>query len=321
MSTTRKPIKIALLAFEGITAFHLSVPCMVFQDIFLGQACPFELKICAERSSEFATGSGFGVVIERELDTLEQADIVIVPSWPNDLPEPSVGLNQALKKHCDKGGLLVGLCLGSYALGCAGVLDGKRATTHWAFAEQFQQRFPNVELDPHPLFIEYDSIITSAGIAASLDCCLHIVRRYCGSELANDLARKMVTAPFRAGGQQQYIPAPISAKAPTETSLSLVIEQVEQNINRAHSLDDVAKRCAMSKRTFTRQFKATYGCTFGEWLLNQRLVLSQRLLETTQSSIPQVAELAGFGSESVFRKHFKTAFHVSPTQWRASFKQ
>ncbi len=321
MDKSNELIKITLVAFEGISAFHLSVPCMVFQDIFVGQSPRFDLKVCSENNSQFETSSGFGVVIDKDLSAIEEADIVIIPSWPNDLPEPSKQLLEALKEHHGKGKLLVGLCLGSYVLACAGVLDGKRATSHWAFAKQFQQRFPKVNFDSNPLFIEHETIITSAGVAASLDCCLHIVRRLCGSELANDLARKMVTAPFRTGGQQQYIPAPINVKPLAETSISLVIEQVEQNLNLSHSLDEVAERCAMSKRTFTRQFKSTYGCTFGEWLQNQRLVLSQRLLESTQLSISQVAEQAGFSSDSVFRKHFKSAFHVSPIQWRATFKQ
>ncbi|MCL1068999.1 helix-turn-helix domain-containing protein [Shewanella olleyana] len=321
MDRLNELIKITLVAFEGISAFHLSVPCMVFQDIFAGQPPRFDLKVCSENSSQFETSSGFGVVIDRDLSAIKEADIVIIPSWPNDLPKPSEQLLEALIDHHGKGKLLVGLCLGSYVLACAGVIDGKRATSHWAFSKQFQQRFPKVDFDPNPLFIEHETIITSAGVAASLDCCLHIVRRLCGSELANDLARKMVTAPFRTGGQQQYIPAPINLKPLTKTSISLVIEQVEQNLNLPHSLDEVAERCAMSKRTFTRQFKSTYGCTFGEWLQNQRLVLSQRLLETTKLSIPQVAEQAGFGSDSVFRKHFKSTFHVSPIQWRTTFKQ
>ncbi|MFC3185593.1 GlxA family transcriptional regulator [Shewanella intestini] len=255
-------IKITLLAFEGISAFHLSLPCMVFQDIFVGQSPRFDLKICTENGTQFETGSGFGVVIDRDLSAIEEADIVIIPSWPNELAQPSEQILVALKEHYAKDKLLVGLCLGSYVLACAGVLDGKRATTHWAFIDQFQQRFPKVDFDPNPLFIELETIITSAGVAASLDCCLHIVRRLCGSELANALARKMVTAPFRSGGQQQYIPAPINAKPLTETSLSLVVELVEQNLNLSHSLDEIAERCAMSKRTFTRQFKVTYGCTF-----------------------------------------------------------
>ncbi|MEZ9191917.1 GlxA family transcriptional regulator [Vibrio sp. 10N.286.52.F8] len=321
MNKSSELIKITMIAFEGISAFHLSVPCLVFRDIFFGQPVRFNLRICSENSLRFETSSGFGVVVDSDLSATQEADIIIIPSWPNDLPEPSERLLEALIDHHDKGKLLVGLCLGSYVLACAGVLDGKRATSHWAFTEQFQQQFPKVNFDPNPLFVEHETIITSAGVAASLDCCLHIVRRLCGSELANDLARKMVTAPSRNGGQQQYIPAPVNIKPLTETSINLVIEQVEQSLNQSHSLDELAERCAISKRTFTRQFKSTYGCTFGEWLQNRRLVFSQRLLETTKLSIPQIAEQAGFGSDSVFRKHFKSAFHVSPVQWRTTFKQ
>lgn len=321
MSSPEKTTNIALLAFEGISAFHLSVPCMVFQDVFIEQAAPFSLKTCAESNQELISSSGFSIAVQENLSVMEQADIIVIPSWPNSLPKPSKTLIDTLKRQNERGALLVGLCLGSYVLACAGILDGKRATTHWAFANIFQDCFPLVQFDPNPLFIEHEHVITSAGTAASLDCCLHIVRRYCGGKVSNDLARIMVTAPFRSGGQQQYIPVPISDKTPKETSLSLVIENVSENPTKQYSLDEVAERCAMSKRTFTRQFKLAYGCTFGQWLLNQRLVLSQRLLETTLSPIPQIAELAGFGSESVFRKHFSTAFHVSPTQWRTTFRR
>ncbi|CAM3597531.1 GlxA family transcriptional regulator [Parendozoicomonas haliclonae] len=321
MTTPEKPVRIALLAFEGTSAFHLSVPCLVFQDAFVRMAPRFELMICAENAYQLSTGSGFAITVEHDLSAMDNAEIIIIPSWPSDLPQPSERLLEAIRYHHQRGAVMVGLCLGSYVLACAGILDGKRMTTHWECADEFQRRFPKIEVDPKPLFIEHEQLITSAGIAASLDCCLHIVRRYCGSEFANDLARTMVTAPFRSGGQQQYIPAPISARAPTESSLSRVIEEIEQDLKQPWSLEDVASRCAMSKRTFTRQFKATFGCTFGTWLLNQRLLLSQRLLETTQSSISQVAELSGFGSESVFRKYFKSAFQVSPSQWRIAFRQ
>jgi len=321
VSSPIKTTNVVLLAFEGISAFHLSVPCMVFQDVFIEQVPPFSLKICAERPQELASGSGFGITVQENLSVMDQADIIVIPSWPNALPNPSKELVDTLKRQSNRGALLVGLCLGSYVLAHTGVLNGKRTTTHWAFANTFQERFPLIELDPNPLFIEHDEVITSAGTAASLDCCLHIVRRYCGGQVANNIARMMVTAPFRSGGQQQYIPVPIGTKTPKKTSLGLVIENVGENLSHAYSLDEIAERCAMSKRTFTRQFKSAYGCTFGHWLLNQRLILSQRLLETTQSSIPQIAELSGYRSESVFRKHFKAAFHVSPTQWRASFRR
>jgi len=211
MTTTAMPVRIALLAFENISAFHLSVPCLVFQDATPGGSARFELKVCAQDNQQLVTGSGFGVTLAHDLSVMNDADIIIVPSWPDALPEPGEALLAALRQQHERGAVMVGLCLGSYVLACAGLLDGMRITTHWGFAEAFRSRFPAVEVDPTPLFIEHEQIITSAGVAASLDCCLHIVRRYCGSEYANDLARMMVTAPFRSGGQQQYIPAPISS--------------------------------------------------------------------------------------------------------------
>lgn len=311
--------KVALVAFEGISAFHLSVPCLVFQDVFIEGQALFKLDICSLTNSEIATGSGFNIVVERDMSIIDCADIIIVPSWPNSLPCPPTILIEKLVAAHHRGAMLVGLCLGAFVIAETGLLDGKTATTHWAFSQQFSQRFPKVQFDSQPLFIEHEQLITSAGTAAALDCCLHIIRKLCGSEVASQLARVMVTAPFRTGGQQQYIPTPISPKPEQVTSFTQVIEQVEGQINQEHSIESLAERCAMSRRTFTRQFKATYGCTFGQWLMNQRLKLSQQLLESSHYPIAQVAELAGFGSESVYRKHFKAAFQLSPSQWRANF--
>ena len=312
--------KVALVAFENISAFHLSVPCLVFQDAFLGHAPKFELELCSLSEKAFATGSGFDVLLTKGLEQLDSADIVIVPSWPNSLPSPPTLLLDKLQAAHQRGAIVVGLCLGAFVVAKTGLLDGKTATSHWAFAEQFQSQFPNVEFDSEPLFIDHGQLITSAGTAASIDCCLHLVRRLCGSEVANDIARVMVTAPFRSGGQKQYIPTPVTTKPERVTSLTQVIDQISETINQPHSLDSLAERCAMSRRTFTRQFKASYGCTFSEWLLTQRLKLSQQLLESSQYPIAQVAELSGFGSESVYRKNFKAAFEVTPSQWRTQFQ-
>ncbi len=313
--------RIVMLAFEGISAFHLSVPCLVFQDVFISNKPRFELSICAEHQPEFQSGSGFAIRIEHDLSAFDHADIIIIPSWPNHLPTPSQELLDSLQRNKARGAIVVGLCLGSFVLASAGCLDGLTATTHWAFNEQIAKQFPNAEFDPTPLFIDHGDVITSAGTAAALDCCLHIVRRFCGSDVATEIARVMVTAPFRFGGQQQYIPSPVAAKPQQATSLSIVMEQIESQLGQEHSLDSVARRCAMSRRTFTRQFKAAYGCTFGEWLLAQRLSASQQLLESSDYSVSQISALAGFGSESLFRKHFKKAFQVSPSQWRTSFRR
>ena len=311
--------KVAVVAFEQISAFHLSVPCMVFQDVFIDRQAIFDLCICGLTSNEMNSVSGFRITVENDLSYLEQADIIIIPSWPNALPKPpSVLLEELVKAHT-RGAMLVGLCLGAFVIAETGLLNGKSATTHWAFSDEFTQRFPEVKFDNSPLFIAHDQLITSAGTAAALDCCLYIVRKFCGSEVASELARIMVTAPFRSGGQQQYIPTPIPVRSEQETSISKVMEDVERHLDIPHSIDSVASRCAMSRRTFTRHFRAEYGCTFGEWLLNQRLALSQQLLEREAYSISHIAQLSGFGSESVYRKQFKQTFNVTPSQWRRHF--
>ena len=320
MDNSNSTKKIALIAFDDISIFHLSVPCLVFKDAFIGLNSQFELKICSISKHEVTTTSGFDVLLSHNANILNNADIIIVPSWPNSLPEPPSELIKALINAYQRGAMLVGLCLGAFIIAQTGLLDGKTATTHWGFAEKFKQRFPQVELDSQPLFIDHDRLITSAGTAASLDCCLHIVRRLCGSEVASQIARIMVTAPFRSGGQQQYIPTPIAPRPEHKTSLTRVIEQIELSLNQAHNIESVAKMCAMSRRTFTRRFKATYGSSFGQWLLNKRLTLSQQLLESSEHPIAHIAELAGFGSENIYRKHFKQAFRLSPSQWRKNFR-
>ncbi|MDG3087983.1 helix-turn-helix domain-containing protein [Vibrio hannami] len=311
--------KVAVIAFEGISAFHLSVPCLVFQDVFIDREPVFELNVCGLTDTRIKTGSGFKIEVENELSSLEEADIIIVPSWPSDLPEIPEALTKKLIQAHSNGALLVGLCLGSFVIAETGLLDGKTATTHWAFSDAYTRKYPEVVLDNQPLFIAHDQIITSAGTAAALDCCLYIIRLFCGSEVASQLARIMVTAPFRSGGQQQYIPTPIPPRPEQDTGISKVIESIELQLDKPHDIDSVAEQCAMSRRTFTRHFKAAYGCTFGDWLMNQRLKLSQQLLETSDYPISYVAQLAGFGSESVYRKHFKLAFNVTPSQWRRHF--
>ncbi|MGF1697157.1 helix-turn-helix domain-containing protein [Vibrio lamellibrachiae] len=319
----KQTYKVAMVVVDGISAFHLSVPCLVFrdafQDAFPDRTPLFELNLCSPSGQDVATSSGFSMTVDHDLDPLNRADIIIIPGWANTLPEPPKVLIKKLSDAHQRGATLVGLCLGAFVIAETGLLNGQSATTHWGYSEPFTERYPEVEFDSQPLFIDHDQLITSAGTAASLDCCLHIVRKLHGSEMASQLARVMVTAPFRSGGQQQYIPAPISTRSEQPTSFTQVIEQVEERINEPHNIEGLAERCAMSRRTFTRQFKATYGCTFGQWLLNQRLKLSQQLLEGSHHSITHVAELSGFGSESVYRKNFKAAFQISPSQWRINF--
>jgi len=201
----------------------------------------------------------------------------------------------------------------------AGLLDGRRATTHWAAAQAFAQRYPTVMLDADVLYVEDGPILTSAGTAAGIDCCLHLLRQRYGGEIANRVARRLVTPPHRQGGQAQFIEQPLPAH-PRDSRLADLLDWVRAHLDQPHSLDSLAARALMSRRTFTRHFRHITGTTVGDWLLGERLALSQRLLETTDQPVERIAALAGFGSPVSLRQHFGRAFGVSPSAWRQTFR-
>ena len=309
---------IAAIAFDSISPFHLSVPCVVFGDRHPGIPA-FDFRVCAAEDGVLTTTAGFALSTRYGLAALKTADVIIVPSWRDPEERPPQPLLDALLAAHQRGARVVGLCLGAYVLAEAGLLDGRRATTHWAFAADFSRRYPQVLLDADVLYVEDGNILTSAGTAAGIDCCLHMLRQYCGAEAANSVARRLVVPPHRQGGQAQFIEQPIPATA-QDSRLASLLDWVRANLQQAHSLDSLASKALMSRRTFTRHFRQLTGSTVGNWLLTERLALTQRLLETTDHSIDQIATLAGFGSSVSFRQHFRSHFHVSPTAWRQSFQ-
>jgi len=244
---------------------------------------------------------------------------VIVPSWRNPTEPAPPALCEALRAADAAGAQLVGLCLGAFVLADAGLLDGRRATTHWAAAQAFAQRYPKVMLDADVLYVEDGPILTSAGTAAGIDCCLHLLRQRYGGEIANRVARRLVTPPHRQGGQAQFIEQPLPAH-PRDSRLADLLDWVRAHLDQPHSLDSLAARALMSRRTFTRHFRQITGTTVGDWLLGERLALSQRLLETTDQPVERIAALAGFGSPVSLRQHFGRAFGVSPSAWRQTFR-
>lgn len=318
---------VAVLAFPHISPFHLSVPCLVFGDQ-LGQhaggqaatALQVDCRVCAEQPGELLTSAGFGLQVSHGLNAFEQADLIIIPSWHDPAEPPSEQLIEALHRAHQRGATIAGLCLGAYVLAAAGLLDGQPATTHWAYAQDFSARYPGVQLNPDVIYIEHGRLVTSAGTAAALDCCLHLVRQRCGAELANRVARRLVIAPHRQGGQAQFIEQPLAIRQ-RDSRLSGLLDRVVQTLDQAHSIDTLAQAAAMSRRSFTRHFRQLTGGTFGEWLLAQRLGLSQRLLESGDLPITRIAEQAGFQSVESFRLHFRQKFGVSPLAWRKTFSQ
>jgi transcriptional regulator GlxA family with amidase domain len=309
---------IAVLAFDQISPFHLAVPCAVFGESHPG-APPFELRVCAAEPGALMTTAGFGLSLAAGLEALKGARTVIVPSWRDPQERPPQVLLDALRRAHKAGAQLVGLCLGAYVLAEAGLLDGRRATTHWAYAQDFAARYPQVEVDADVLYIDEGDVLTSAGTAAGIDACLHLLRRQYGAGPANSVARRLVVPPHRQGGQAQFIEQPLPETA-RDTRLAAVIERVRADLRQAHSLDSLADSVSMSRRSFTRHFRQLTGTTVGAWLLSERLARSQALLEGSDQTIEQIADLAGFGSAVSLRQHFRSAFGVAPTAWRQTFR-
>lgn len=311
--------RVAVVAFDGIRPFHLSVPCAVFGETSDGAASPFELRVCAVEPGELRSHAGFGIVARHGLRALAWADIVVVPSWRNPHETPPAPLLAALRRPHARGALIVGLCVGAFVLAEAGLLDGRRATTHWRWAAHFAQHYPQVRLDPDVLYVDEGDVLTSAGTAAGIDCCLHLLRQRLGAEAANRMARTLVVPPHRQGSQAQYIEQPVLATS-RDTPLTKALDWAARHLDAVHSLDSLAARAAMSRRSFTRHFRQHTGTTVGQWLLAQRLALAQRLLETTAQPIERVAERAGFGTALSMRQHFGTALHTTPSLYRREFR-
>lgn len=311
--------RIAVIAFDRISPFHLSAPCVVFADPHPGVP-RFQLHVCSAEGHSLTTTAGFRIETEYGLSHLDEADIIIIPSWRNPAEPPPSALIEALRAAAARGTRLVGLCLGAYVLAAAGLLDGRRATTHWAYADDFAQRFPTVDVDPEVLYVADGPYLTSAGTVAAIDCCLHLLRDLIGIQAANGVARRLVIAPHRQGGQAQFIDQPLPAAA-QDSRLAGLLDWVRAHLDQAHTLDSLAARALMSRRSFSRHFRTLTGESPLQWLLRERLAYAQQLLAATGQSIDTIASLSGFGSVLSFRQHFRQAYGVTPGQWRAGFSE
>ncbi|GGT36270.1 GlxA family transcriptional regulator [Streptomyces purpureus] len=318
-----RPHRIAVLALTGLLPFELGIPHRIF-----GRAKDsagrllYEIVTCAPTAGPVRTDADFAIQVEHGPEALATADTVIVPASYELGPVYEEGrltapLAAALA-HIRPGTRLVSICTGGYVLAAAGYLDGRRATTHWAAAEHFQRMFPDVDVDAEVLFIDDGDVLTSAGVAAGIDLCLHIVRRDHGSAVANDVARRTVVPPHRDGGQAQYIerPLPEPGTHSTTTARAWALAHLHEPIQ----LRDLAEQEAMSVRTFTRRFREEVGVSPGQWLTAQRVERARRLLESSDLSIDQVAQDAGFGTAQSMRQHLQAALGVPPTVYRRTFR-
>jgi len=311
---------IAVVAFDGISPFHLSVPCMVFGEERDEAGQPrFRLQVCAVEPGPLRTTAGFTLQASHGLPALRRARTVIVPSWRDAGAPMPAALLEALRAAHRRGARIVGLCLGAFVLAEAGLLDHRPATTHWLAVPEFARRYPRVRLQPEVLYVDDGDVLTSAGTAAGIDCCLHLLRSQCGAEVANRAARRMVVAPHRQGGQAQYIEQPLRLSTEGDRFASL-LDWLGTRLNESHSLDALAERTHMSRRNFTRRFREATGTTLHQWRQAQRLALAQRLLEGSALSIEAIAVDTGFGSAVSLRQHFGAAFKTSPSAYRRQFR-
>jgi transcriptional regulator GlxA family with amidase domain len=310
---------VAVIVMEGVAAFELGVLAEVFGTDRTADGFPdYRFDVCSPDGAPVRTKSGFHLTPHGDLGPVEDADLVAVPAHEHGATVPAQVLD-ALRRAADRGAYVFSVCSGAFLLGEAGLLDGRECTTHWRYVDELQRRHPTAKVRCNSLYVQDDRLLTSAGTAAGIDACLHLVRQEHGSATATRLARRMVVPPHRDGGQSQYVEAPIP-KTPEAPTLEPVLEWLMGHLDRTVTVDELAARAGMAPRTFARRFRAETGTTPHDWLTNQRVLLARRLLEETPLSVEAVADRAGFGDAAALRHHFARRVGATPQTYRATFR-
>lgn len=313
------PHLVVAVAYDGLCLFEFGAVVEIF-------ALPrpemgsdwYRFAVAAAEPGRLQALGGIHIMGDGGLELLERADTIIVTGWRDVLEEPPTALVKALRAAHSRGARLVSICTGAFVLAAAGVLSGRNATTHWLHADRLRQRHPDIRVNADVLYIDDGDVLTSAGSAAGIDLCLHIVRRDFGPKAANTIARRLVSPPHREGGQAQYVERAV-APARQGERLGSLLDRMRKRLHEPQSVTRLAIAAGMSRRTFLRRFKAATGSTPAAWLLGERLVEARSLLETTSRSIEDVASACGLGTGDNLRHHFKRRFAVSPASYRACF--
>jgi transcriptional regulator GlxA family with amidase domain len=320
---TLVPHRIAVLALDDVVGLDLGTPAQVFGCARTEDGTPlYTVRVCTPGGRPVRSSGGFQVVPDHGLELLDQVDTVLIPgvhggsALTDGTLDPEV--TAALRAAHGRGNRLMSICTGAFVLAAAGLLDGRRATTHWAYADRFRRLHPGVDLDPDVLFLDTGTVLTSAGVAAGIDLCLHVIRTDHGSEVANHAARRCVVPPWRDGGQAQYIERPVPRDA--ETGTAATREWARQRLHEPVALRDLAAHARMSVRTFTRHFRSETGLSPAQWLLQQRTEHARLLLETTDLTVDRIARQSGFGTTAALRQHFHARLGVPPTAYRRTFR-
>ncbi|MEV0634880.1 helix-turn-helix domain-containing protein [Streptomyces sp. NPDC050619] len=307
--------RVVVLALDGVYPFELGIPSRI-----LGAADGrYEVLTCTVDGQPVRTNADFGITVDHGPEALATADtVVIAPISPSrvtaDLPDEILAALAFIRPDAR----IVSICTGAFVLAAAGLLDGRKATTHWQLADRFKRMFPHLALDPDVLFVDDGRILTSAGAASGVDVCLHVVRQDHGSELANTVARRCVVPPFRDGGQAQYIEQPVPERggASTAATRAWAMERLGEPL----TLADLAGHARMSLRTFARRFNDETGLSPGRWLIQQRIARARHLLESSDLPVDQIAGRVGFATGASLRQHLHAAIGVSPQAYRRTFQ-
>ena len=311
---------IAVLALPGVVPFDLATPIDTFGRARLPDGRKaYRVRVCAPEAREPVPSETFAITAPHGLDALAAADTIVVPGCDEHAPPPAPEVLSALRQAADQGTRIASICAGAFILAAAGLLDGLRATTHWIAAGELAERYPAVDVRPNVLYVDNGQILTSAGAAAGIDLCLHMVRRDHGSAVAADVARLSVVPLEREGGQAQFIVHEVPP-VPQGTIMEPVLAWIEDNLESPLTIQQMAAKCGMSERTFNRRFREQTGTTPLQWLLRARVRRAQYLLENTGHTIDRIATQSGFGSPTAFRDRFRRIAGVSPQAYRASFR-
>lgn len=312
--------RVVALCLEGVVAFDLAAPAQAFSVAWTPGSKPhYEFSTCSLDGGELTSTTGFGVVPGGDVSLLERADTVVVPAYFDVFSPPPTEAIEALRGAAERGARVISVCTGAFALAHAGLLDGRSATTHWAFAKDLAQRFPTVAVDAAALYVDEGAVMTSAGLSAGIDLCLHVIREDCGAAVGERVARHMVAAPHREGGQAQFIERPATAVGPATGSLESTRRWAIERLHEPLDVATMARHAGVSPRTFARRFREETSTTPLQWLLSRRVQEARHLLEETDLPIDAVAWRAGFGTAASLRDHFRRATTTTPTAYRRSF--
>jgi len=309
---------VAILAYEGLCTFEFGIAVEIF-----GLSRPefdfpwYRHRIVSVDASPMQVSEGLQIVSSYGLDSLNEAQTIIIPGWRNRDERPPQALLDALCEAHQRGARLLSICSGVFVIAATGLLNGQRATTHWRYTDELASRYPAITVDPNVLYVDSGQIITSAGSAAGIDACLHLISRDYGTHIANIVARRLVMAPQRAGGQIQFIPSPVAQKPRDE--IAPVLDWALQHLHSNVSVRQMAQRALMSERTFLRRFSAALGVTPKAWLLQARMNLARELLENNHLLNEQIMECCGFASMESFRAAFRKSVGISLSTYRKTF--